>query len=689
MKNPYPILHSADAWDAAVTAGTSAINAEMNCNGVGVLADCLSCEVSEERNGEYELELRYSADGIHFADIAQRGVLMAFPNPMATERQPFRIYRITRPIGGRITVYARHISYDLNGVTVKPYSASSAAAALEGIARNALAPTPFKTWTDVGTSSAFTQLIPKTGRQLLGGEEGSILDRFRGEYEFDRYTIKLHSERGRNRGVQIRYGKNLVDLKQEENCSKCYTGVMPFWKSSEDNEEAFFDEEDPIEYVSGTFGYTNIMPLDLSEQWENKPTAAQLHNYARSYIRNNKIGIPTVSLDVKFVQLDQTEEYKNIAPLEQVHLCDTVTIIFEKLGVNATAKVEKTVYDCLKQRFISVEIGDAKSNIVSTIIKQGEEIRTSQKRARTFLQEAVDHATGLITGNKGGNVVLHSSTGQSYPDEILVMDTADIATAQNVWRWNKSGWGHSKTGYNGPYNMAATMEDGILADFVMAGTMLANRIRGGTLALGGMDGADGEMVVYDAKGNIITRMGVDGTTIGGPDNNLQIQPNNIAFYAGKITNALKRMVIDEEGNHFWRDGTYIGRIGTSTRLGATGVLQINLEDTAGGFAITNDTESGSTVNMFTLLAYANGADMLICDAGWWGFGAPVTMNGNDLKDANIVGASAGGYSVVNNKKIPVITSIKANSSGGIDWESSYITVREGMITGVPNTSTNV
>ncbi len=436
-------------------------------NGLGVLTDAASCVITEERNGAFELEMTYPVSGIHYKEIAPRCIILAKPNPV-DDPQPFRVYRITKPMGGLVTVYGEHISYDLAGVPASPFAAESAPDAMEKLKSSSAIPTPFSFWTDKDTAGTMGITAPVALRSLLGGREGSVLDVYGGEYKFDRYTVRLYNQRGQNRGASIRYGKNLTDLTQDENIAGVYTGVYPYWSSMEG---ALVQLPEKILPAPGNYDFTRIMTLDLSSEFQEPPTQDQLRARAEAYMKANNIGVPKVSLTVSFVPLEQTEEYKDIGLLERVELCDTVNVEFPALGVSATAKCVRTVYDALLDRYKSVELGDARTNIADTIAAQQQKIE--QAPDKTFVQQAVDSATGQITGNKGGYVVLHSSTGSKEPDEILIMDTPDIKTAVKVWRWNKAGLGYSSHGYNGPYGLAMTQDGSIVADFITAGTLNA------------------------------------------------------------------------------------------------------------------------------------------------------------------------------------------------------------------------
>lgn len=448
---------------------------EFTSNGIGILSDAISCSVIEARNGEFELQMTYPVSGIHYTDIATRCLIMAKPNPV-DDPQPFRIYRITKPMAGMVTIYGQHISYDLAGIPVSPFTANTVGEALGKLKSSAAVENPFTFWTDKSTVAKMQVSTPSAIRSLLGGQQGSVLDIYGGEYKFDRYLVRLYGQRGQNRGVSIRYGKNLTDLEQDENIAGVYTGVYPYWADMDGNLVQLPEKTLP---APGVYDFVRIMPLDLSGDFDTAPTVSQLRTRAQKYMEANNIGVPTVSLSVSFVSLEQSEEYKGMALLERVELCDTVNVEFPALGVSATAKCIRTEYNVLLDRYTSVDLGDARTNLADTIVAQQEQLR--QTPDRTFIQQAVDSATGQITGNKGGYVLLHSSTGSRKPDEILIMDTPDINTAVKVWRWNKAGLGYSSSGYNGPYGLAMTQDGAIVADFITVGELTANIIKSGVL----------------------------------------------------------------------------------------------------------------------------------------------------------------------------------------------------------------
>ena len=482
-------------------------------NGLGGLYEALKCEVVEERNGSFELEMEYHISGRRYSDLKLRRIIVAKPNPYS-EPQPFRIYDISKPINGLVTIKAEHISYDMSGYPVSPFSVSDVKAAISNTQSNAIVSHPFKLSTDMSASGEFTILKPVSMRSLLGGSSESILESYGGdgEYEFNGFNVILHQNRGTNRGVTIRYGKNMTDLKQEESCSNVYTAVYPFWYS---DEWGMIELPEKTLKTAGTYDYTRILPLDLSNEWENSyewddqyPSEDEIRELAQNYVDKNNIGVPIVSLTVSFEQLSQTKEYEMMALLETVRLCDTVNVEFPLLGVSATSKCIKTTYNAITNKYISIELGESQSTLSDTVSEQSQTIK--KQPTQTFMEKAIQTATQLISGGLGGYVVIRSSSGGKYPDEILIMDDPNIEKATKVWRWNKGGLGYSPTGYNGPYTTAITQDGSIVADFINTGHLTASIIQGGTLTVGGFDNTNGNIEVRDAKNNLLVQMSVQG-----------------------------------------------------------------------------------------------------------------------------------------------------------------------------------
>ena len=434
--------------------------------GIGVLSEALSCDVTEERNGIFELEMQYPITGVHFKEVKNRRILYTIPSPYRLP-QPFRIYRITKPLNGICTIYAQHITYDLSGVPLSPFSASSAPQAMLGLQTNAAIQNDFKFWTDKSVTGNFSVIQPTSTRGVLGGNQGSILDVFGGEYEWDKFTVKLHTQRGQDNGITIRYGKNLTDIEQDENISNLYTGIYPFWMDTEGNKLVVCNPK--VVPAHGTYNFQKVLPVDFSQNFQEQPTPEQLKTQAEAYIKNNKVGIPAVSITANFVQLEQTEDFDHLALLEKCDLCDIVTVQFEQLGIDVKAKIVKIQTDCLTGRYKQVEIGETKTNIADTIAGQGQAIQ--ERPTNHTVSNIANQIASTILGAKGGTVRFLDENGDGEPDTLYIADHSDPQKAKKVWRFNYEGWGASSTGYNGPYHVAASIDDGFYADFIKAGTL--------------------------------------------------------------------------------------------------------------------------------------------------------------------------------------------------------------------------
>lgn len=596
-------------------------------NGLGRLSDAKSCTVTEERNGSYELELEYPRNGIHYEDLKYSRIIVAKPFQNGS-LQAFRIYKIEKKAKGLSNIYARHISYQLSYIPVSKFTADSPSEAFTKLKEYSCETNPFTFWTDHTGSGSLVVSVPDSARAWMGGMDGSILDHWDGEYEWDNYTVKFHKARGSDKGVTIRYGKNLVDLEQEENIENTITGIYPYWKNDGQETTAVMDSSDYVGYLSsntfyedkfktkalptekdkyywditgkklytwngttfvestiGQYGdgnidlydrpvlikhttkktkdedgntveetvdevvtlgsfvanvnneyvllptifkdaqgnaveitqeqatqtyrtdgkylgrystksaatsyqrklelemkrrYENIsqtytyveLPektlysdnasnfpfkrttvLDCSSSFQEAPTEAQLRAYTQQYIKDNKIGVPKVSLEVEFMDLYGTAGYKDIEGLQSVNLCDTVTVEFPDLGISSKEKVVETKYDVLRERYEKIKIGDSNSTLSSTISNQMEQIQYRPTQAE--MRDAVDRATGVLNSGMRGHVVINRNDS-GYANEILFLDNDNVTAANNVLRINMNGIGFSSTGYKGPYYQSWT-----------------------------------------------------------------------------------------------------------------------------------------------------------------------------------------------------------------------------------------
>jgi len=509
--------------------------------GIGPLSDCISCTVTEERNGGYELAMTYAVEGIHASEIEPNRFILAKPN-YTDDPQIFRIYKIGKTINGSFTVNAQHISYDLSGKVISSGTASSAVAACALLQAKAGS---FTINTDKTVSAAFSITAPSSVRSWFGGKEGSLLDIYGGEWKYDNYTASLKQARGSDRGVEIRYAKNLTQLSQMLDMSNLCTGVIPFYIDQDGNKTVGTKVSTGL-----SLDVDRDIAIDFSQDVDPESGTAisiQLANLANAYITNTNLTSIMNSITLDFVQSGKLTE--------RVDLCDTVHIYFEALGISAAAKCVKTVWNVLEERYTSTTFGDARTNICDTIASAQKQLQETP--STSFMAEAIAHATELITGNLGGYVILHDSDGNGEPDEILIMNTPDISTSTKIWRWNASGLGYSSTGYAGPYGTAITSDGKIVANYVSTGTLNADLIKAGTIEDVGHNSTinmtNGEAVLNQLKAktqfnlidsNNVTRAklgynSIDGATLDlldGSNRRLAIMQVNVSGGAMYVAN---------------------------------------------------------------------------------------------------------------------------------------------------------
>ena len=464
---------------------------------IGWLAEASDCQCTEERNGVFELEFQYPMLGRYAADLVIDRYVKAKPNATAAN-QFFHIRKVSKPINGMFTVSCEHISYALSGYPVPTVSASgNAQVAINAIltaAKNQLGKdTGFSVATTDITLSSSIALTNVSARAALGGVSGSVLDVYGGEYEFDNHTIKLHKARGKDRGVRIAYGRNMTELKCDIDMDSAYTGIYGYVK----NDNVDLHSYKAVINSSGINAKTLIR--DFSSDFsggDSKITQSGLDSAVAAYAAANDINSPTVSMTVSFVDLSQSPEYASFSALESVSLCDTVQIYHKDLNINIKAKVIKTVYDVLRERYTSIDLGSPRANFADVIkqtVNEAKDLRGQLVSVKSDLtaayEKAIADATAAITGNR-----LNPSQN---PQEILIMDTPDISTAKNIWRFNLSGFGHSSGGYSGPYRTAVTQDGHIVADFIDTGILNANIIRAGI-----MQSANGEFSFNLESGHI-------------------------------------------------------------------------------------------------------------------------------------------------------------------------------------------
>lgn len=340
-------------------------------NGLGRLRDCISCVVTEERNGIYECDFEYPITGAHYDEI-QVGRIIGVTHDESEGIQPFDIVSYTKPIDGIVTFHCTHVSYRLSYVTKVTYNVNSLAEAFaifEAVMPDGY---PFTFWTDKDSTGYLgcSDEIPKSIRSVLGGVQGSILDSYGGEYEWDKWTVKLWSARGQARDFTIRYGVNMLDYNEELSIEGTFSSCFPYWTDG------------TLVYTIGTVdsngstvtGRKESVPLDLSDKFESQPSESELRQAALAYMDGNNTFNPVQNIHVEFARLQDLGEFENYQSLLECNLCDTIDVIFPDYDVKRQYKIVKTTWDVLRDRYESMELGDLSVTLSEALgVTQGTE----------------------------------------------------------------------------------------------------------------------------------------------------------------------------------------------------------------------------------------------------------------------------------------------------------------------------
>lgn len=413
-------------------------------NGLGRLVDCTRCLVTEERNGVYEVEFDIPISSPMYPEVNE-GRIIAVTHDDGADIQPFDIYHRTAPLNGIVTFYAHHISYRQNGIVVKPFTASGVGNAITGLKTNSVGTNPFTYITDKTTSGDYTVAEPQSLKALLGGTENSLLDVFGGgEYEFDVFDVHLWARRGTDTDVQIRYGKNLSDISHDIDYIDAYNGIVPYWYGDDGNgSTVLVTLSEWAIYSSGTpyDGRNTVYPMNLTDKFEAMPTENELRTMATSIMSTSEAYLAKENITVSFVQMWQTEEYKSIAPLQSVKLCDTVSVYYEELGVDITSKVIKVVYNTLLDRYDEVELGQALETYAAIISSATESQMAQLENGLVIVQNAAaqalsdaaaaDRAAQAAAADAGDALIAAGNAVTAAGNAQTAADNAAIA-AQNA-----------------------------------------------------------------------------------------------------------------------------------------------------------------------------------------------------------------------------------------------------------------
>lgn len=414
--------------------------------------------VTRERNGNYTLYAEIPVND-PMVSILQKEMKLKADAGLRTKNQTFEISRIVKDSSNIVKIYGQHISHKLEYMAIRNQTI------LNGTAQSALArwkdaligDYSFDVWSDIQTSATTTLTIDKAtnARLALGGVEGSILDVWGGEYEFDNMTVRLHKQLGRTAPTVLEYGRNILSAETDESIEDAYTSVLPFATYTPERPEGDTSDNqpDPItvtipeDYVDSKYkalyAHRRIKVVDFSSEFssdskkKNIPTADKLRKLANDYMERNAIGKPKINTKIEYVDLAKTLDYADRAWIEELELCDIVPIYYSQIGLtDDTAKVTTITYDFVNERNASVEFGEVGTNVRATmqsgLAGKIEEVEKSQQKLRNDLPNYLLNAQG--------NKIWYNK-----PDANIEHKVGDIWFEKNglydrMYIWNGSQW---------------------------------------------------------------------------------------------------------------------------------------------------------------------------------------------------------------------------------------------------------
>lgn len=344
---------------------------------------------TRERNGNYTLYAEIPVNDPIVA-ILEKEMKLKADAGLRTKNQTFEISRVVKDSSNIVKIYGQHISHKLEYMALRNATAfaGSAYSAL-GIWKGALiGDLRFDVWSDIQTvgKGVFDISKMENARQALGGVEGSILDIYGGEYEFDNMTVRLHKQLGRTAPTVLEYGRNILSAESDETIESAYTSVLPFATYTPDKPEGDTSDNQPDavtvtlpeSYVDSKYkdlyAHRRIKVVDFSSEFKsdgkNKdiPTVEKLRKLATDYMDRNAIGKPKINIKIEYADLAKTLDYADRGWIEELELCDIVPIYYPQIGLtDETAKVTTVTYDFVNERNESVEFGDIGTNVRATM----------------------------------------------------------------------------------------------------------------------------------------------------------------------------------------------------------------------------------------------------------------------------------------------------------------------------------
>lgn len=500
-------------------------------NGLGIMIDTTRCDVTEEANGKYEVELEHPLKS-RFSDYFENGYqIKAKPN----DQEDYHIFEIKNTykdtINNSILIYGQSRTYKLGNREVQHVEIDSknGAEVMAAIEKGMDDACDVKLFSDIQTVSS-TSFEARNVLNCIAGEQGSMLQYWGGEIKREPFKLSLLRRRGRDNVGTVRYGKDLNGLKIKFDWSAIVTKVLPY-ADLQDGEDGTSDR------IYGTPVFSELLQnypdiyakhIQFTEEQGVKDIAS-LNRVAASYFTsmNPNADKPKITIELEIEKLTDSEEAKEFAKIRNYGLFDTFTVYHKGYDIYIETKISSVIYDSLREKNKKIYAGDAK---MAFYTKQNYELQETIKTLtkKGYMSDFVDYVTNLINGVEGGSVLQYP---KNKPHTTYYMDTESRDTAKDVIAINHQGIGFSRTGWLGPFVNAWSINGDLNADFIRAGKIRAAIFESS----------------FNAVGDLL-RM-VSGT--------LQLWNGN-----------KKIMELTRKGLEFWNSsGVNIGTIGTTDSAG--------------------------------------------------------------------------------------------------------------------------
>ena len=506
-------------------------------NGIGILKDVISCTCSEVLNGKYDLEFDYPIGGAFIESIVEENIVKAPVGNPSGEDQLFRIKMISKQFK-RIKVYATHIFYDLSDNFLEDVSPKdkSGDGAIKWMQARTVYANDFIASSDI-TKIATARYVRRNFVDALIGSDNSFINTWGGELYRNNKSFAINKNKGLNRGVQIRYGKNMKEITWDIDITGIVTRIYPVGFDGLMLPEKYIDSPLINNYINPKIQKMEFPDIQIDEDngITEEIALEQLRNITNEQY---ELGIdkPTMTIQIDFLELSKTDEYKQkYSSMEKIYLGDYVEAIVPHLNLKESMKVVATKYDVLAQKYVEFELSNSNKKEKNFINNTKQLIQKLEKIDNNVLDGARKNVTNLIVNALGGNVY-------KTRNELFIMDSENPSEAKKVWRWNINGLGYSSTGIGGPYGIAITADGQIVADYITTGKLNSNLIEGYGEMLLTVSNMNSEVTqIKTTTNSTATKVDNVESSLNATNNNINNLSEEMESTAAKISSVEKEL----------------------------------------------------------------------------------------------------------------------------------------------------